>query len=218
MAAAKAANEPRKLWTRSTGAPHLGDGARDTDGFLAAGAFIDQDIRAGPRHMAHELLLEIIADALGGVFADPQAHGHERTPGDLDGFRGRGRDPRRGVLNAESFERPARGERRQRFAASGAVSAAFEKIVDLLGANRQQSELGEPRIGIDHDAVAAPRSARVTSCHGARRSCRLPARRYVTGACAMRDRPRKARRISCCQRARCARWGNVAWRHPAARW
>ena len=131
----------------------FGDGARDTYRFLSAGALVDKDVRAGTRNMADQLLFETFADALGGIFADSQAHGHERATGDFDGFRGRGRDPRRGVLDAKSFARPARGQRGQRVAASGSICAAFEKMVNLFGANGQQSKLGQPRIGIDNDAV-----------------------------------------------------------------
>ena len=59
-----------------------------------------------------------------------------------------------GVRDAEGFLRPLRGQRGQRLRSLvAAVRAAFEEVVAILRADREQAELREARVGVEDQAI-----------------------------------------------------------------
>ena len=87
--------------------------------------------------------------------------------------------------------RPTRCQVRQRLATFAAVRAALEEVVALFRGHRQQAELCEARIGIDHEGVRAG-AARLQFVPGARRSRRCRAAVGHRGVARCADRRRRA--------------------------
>ena len=130
-----------------------GDGAFHARGLFAAGAFIDHQGGTGGEE-GEELLFEWVGDALGGVFAYAQADGDVGGGG-----RDRPEACPTGATYGAALGTPrvsrahwaARAGRLRSLAA--AVAAAFEEVVAVFRADGEQAELGEARVGVEHQAV-----------------------------------------------------------------
>ena len=98
-------------------------------------------------------LFERVGNALGGVLADSQAYGGVPTGDKGVPFGPGATDVRLRAGYAEGFFGPGRGKFGERAVRLAAVAAAFEEVVSILPANRQQAQLGEAGIGIDHHRI-----------------------------------------------------------------
>ncbi len=98
--------------------------------------------------------------------------------------------------------------------AIAAVRTAFEEIVIFFRANRKQTELREPRIGIDDDAVRLAHGFAQLRPDGQPVVERSRRGRTRSGDAASADRPRTVPSFCAGRRTRCGRWGSAASLHP----
>ena len=95
-----------------------------------------------------ELLFERIGDALFLVLAYAETDGHIGVA-----FVREWRDVGTCAFYTEGLGGPSRGERGEGFHAIAAIAAALEEQIVLFRADRQQTELAEAGIGIDHKPI-----------------------------------------------------------------